>query len=345
MFREIESKRYIIKNFAPSWFAVVMGTGILSLTAYMYSSYITFLLYVSKVLFYLNVILFIVFLIPWILRWFLYRKDALGDLFHPVNSNFYPTFSVGMLVLASNFLVVGKMVLPALILWFCGAIITIFFALFIPFYIFKGEHVKIHHINPAWFIPPVGLIVIPIPGSILVNSLSGILHELAIILNIFGWGTGFFLYIVLLVICVYRFILHTPLQNILAPTIWINLGPIGAGTVSLFGLMGSTNMISVKEPFLFFGVLFWSFGIWWLIMAIAMTIYYIRRLSLPYAMSWWAFTFPLGAYVAATHKVSSFLGFKIIDYFGILLFCLLFSLWLVTACFTLKNAYSGRLFK
>jgi tellurite resistance protein TehA-like permease len=38
---------------------------------------------------------------------------------------------------------------------------------------FPGEHVAMDHINPAWFIPPVGLIVIPIPGSLVIDQYSG----------------------------------------------------------------------------------------------------------------------------------------------------------------------------
>jgi len=33
-----------------------------------------------------------------------------------------------------------------------------------------------------------------------------------------------------------------------------------------------------------FGFLFWGFGIWWVIMAIAMTLHYIKRMKLPLFM-------------------------------------------------------------
>ena len=43
MLEEIECKCEIIKNFAPSWFASVMGTGILAMTSLLYSQYIPLL--------------------------------------------------------------------------------------------------------------------------------------------------------------------------------------------------------------------------------------------------------------------------------------------------------------
>jgi len=345
MLREIECKCQIIKNFTPSWFASIMGTGILAITSLFYSQYIPFLKSLAYVLFYFNVILFFVLLIPWILRWVFFRKEALKDLKHPVLSNFYATIAISMLVLAADFLVIGKNIEIGEIFWFMGALITVFFGVLTPYLMFKSEHVKLDHINPAWFIPPVGLIVIPIAGSLIIPHVSGIVQEFVILLNYFGWGSGFFIYLALLAISMYRFILHKPLPSTLSPTIWINLGPIGAGTVALTNLIKNSSFITMQEPFFIFGFLFWGFGIWWVIMAIALTIYYIKRLKLPYAMSWWAFTFPLGAYVAASHTISLLFKIQLIDYTGFALYCLLVIFWLITSVKTFMHAYHGTLFK
>ncbi len=345
MLKNIKCKCQIVKNFTPSWFASVMGTGILALTSLSYSKYIPFLKNMANILFYFNIILFFVLLIPWVLRWIFFRKEALKDLEHPVLSNFYATIAIGMLVLAADFIVIGKNIEVGEIFWFIGTLVTIFFGIFTPYLMFKGEHVKLDHINPAWFIPPVGLIVIPIAGSLIIPHVSGMVQEFVIFLNYFGWGAGFFIYLALFAISMYRFILHKPLPNTLAPTIWINLGPIGAGTVALVNLVKNSSFITVKESFFVFGFLFWGFGIWWVIMAIAMTIHYIKKLKLPYAMSWWAFTFPLGAYVAASHAISLLFKIQLIDYIGFALYWLLVIFWLVTFVKTFIYTYRGTLFK
>ena len=345
MLREINCKCEIVKNFTPSWFASVMGTGILAITSLFYSQYIPFLKSLAYVLFYFNIILFFVLLIPWILRWILFRKEALYDLEHPILSNFYATIAIAMLVLAADFIVIGKNIEIGKVFWFIGALATIFFGILTPYLMFKGEHVKLDHINPAWFIPPVGLIVIPIAGSLIIPHVSGMAQEFVILLNYFGWGAGFFIYLSLLAITMYRFILHHPLQNILAPTVWINLGPVGAGTVALVNLIKNSSFIPTQEPFFVFGFLFWGFGIWWVIMAIALTLHYIKKLKLPYAMSWWAFTFPLGAYVAASHTISLLFGLQLIDYIGFALYLLLLVFWLATLLKTSIYAYHGTLFK
>jgi len=345
MLRDIECNCQIVKNFTPSWFASVMGTGILAMTSLFYSLYIPFLKSLAYALFYFNIILFLALLIPWILRWIFFRKEALKDLEHPVLSNFYATIAISMLVLAADFIVIGKNIEVGEVFWLIGMLATIFFSILTPYLMFKGKNVKLDHINPAWFIPPVGLIVIPIAGSLIIPHVSGMVQEFVIFLNYFGWGSGFFIYLALLAITMYRFIIHHPLPNILAPTIWINLGPIGAGTVALVNLIKNSFFVTVKQPFFVFGFLLWGFGIWWVIMAIIMTLHYIKRLKLPYAMSWWAFTFPLGAYVAASHTISSLFGIQLIDYIGFALYWLLVVFWLVTFVKTVIHTYHGTLFK
>ncbi len=345
MLEEIECKCQIIKNFTPSWFAVIMGTGIFAITSLAYSQYFSFLKNLAYVLFYFNIFLFFILLIPWTLRWIFYKKEALADLKHPILSNFYATIAIGILVLATNFIIIKKDIIAGEIFWFIGAIFTVCFSIITPYLMFKKEDVKLEHINPAWFIPPVGLIVIPTSGSLIIPYFSGVTKEIVIFLNYFGWGAGFFLYLALLAISLYRFILHHPLPSILAPTIWINLGPIGVGTTALINLVKNSPFITIKEPFFVFGLLLWGFGIWWVIMALIMTLHYIRKIKLPYAMSWWAFTFPLGAYVAASHNLSSLFKITLIDYIGFSLYLLLAIFWFVTLTKTAIHTYHGTLFK
>ncbi len=345
MFRELECRSEIIKNFTPSWFAAVMGTGILAIVSNFYSSYLSFLSDVAVILMYFNIGLFCLLLVPWVFRWVFFSKNAIADLKNPVVSNFYPTISVGMLVLSADFLVIGKNILWGEIFWFGGALLTAIFAVLVPFVVFTSSEAKLDHVNPAWFIPPVGLIVIPIPGSMLVNHFNGFFREILLVVNYFGWGGGFFLYLALLSICFYRFALHHPLPGVLAPTIWINLGPIGAGTSALIGLIKVSGFVVGKGVFYAMGFIFWGFGIWWVIMAIVMILHYIKNIGLPYAMSWWAFTFPLGAYVSASHAVYGVTKIHLINHIGFALYLLFVFIWSVTIVKTAIMAYRGNLFK
>ncbi len=318
----------IIRNFNPSWFSVVMGTGVLAMTGMQYSVSLSLLATFSYLLMYVNIGIFLVLLIPWTLRWIMYRHNAMQDLRHPMRSNFYPTMTIAIVVLSIHFKHLG-MLDVAYYFWLIGSFGTILFSVVIPYEMFKSEEVHLDHITPAWFIPPVALIVIPLGGPF-IEGRSGIEQELVILMNYFAFGAGFLLYISLLAICLYRFILHRPLPNVLAPTIWIGLGPIGAGAVALVNMINGSAFVTLKEPFFVLAFLLWGFGIWWLFLALGLTTHYIRRLNLPYSMGWWAFIFPLGAYVAGSHTIALVLGFTLVDLIGFALYWLLFALWLMT---------------
>ncbi len=344
MFKELNCKCEIIRNFMPSWFASTMGTGVLALVTLSYSKYVPFFKPLSLYIFWFDLILFFTLLIPWSLRWILFTKNAIEDLKNPVLSNFYPTISVSMMVIGANFLSVLPNKTCAEVFWLIGTLSTFVFGIYIPYSSFKSENAKLDHINPGWFIPPVGLIVVPIAGAKIASFHSGLYGEFLNVLNFVGWGAGFFLYISLLAIILYRLILHKPMPSTLAPTIWINLGPIGAGTVALLNIVTFLPAIKDKMPLYFGGMLFWGFGIWWLIVAISLTLHYIKRLNLSYSISWWAFTFPLGAYVAASHGIAMIFKIELIDYIGFALYFLLVALWSITLIKTLCNTFTGKVF-
>ncbi|MBO8174271.1 MAG: C4-dicarboxylate ABC transporter [Thermococcus sp.] len=328
-----------VKDFAPSWFASVMGTGALALVSLAYSSKVSALKSVAVGLTYLNTALFFILLIPWILRWLKYREEALKDLYHPVICHFYGTIAIALLVLSADYLLILKRIALAKAFWLIGVALTIFFAFLIPYLMFIQERIDIKNVTPAWFIPPVGLIVIPLSGGALINTFSGIWKEIMIFINYSAWGAGFFLYLALFAVVMHRFIAHEPLPCGIAPAIWINLGPIGAGTSTLYMLIKNSNFITAKEAFFAFGLIFWGFGVWWFVMAVVLTLHYIRKLNLPYSLAWWAFIFPLGAYVSATHNVALAFKISIIDSFGFALYWLLFALWLITGIKTLKHVF------
>src|SRR3990172_7766751 len=159
------SSQQIVKNFAPSWFAAVMGTGVLALGAGYLGHRYPPLASVAAVLHWFNVVLFLVLLLPWTLRWFHARPQAAGSLIHPVVGNFVPTVAIALLVLAVQFVQLGKAPDIALPLWWAGTALAFGFSILILFKQFLGEQVMLDHVTPGMFIPPVGLVVIPVAGA------------------------------------------------------------------------------------------------------------------------------------------------------------------------------------
>ena len=99
---------------------------------------------------------------------------------------------ISMVILAANFTLIGLDISISEIFWLLGSILVVIFSILTPFIMFKGEHVKLEHISPAWFIPPVALIITPTIGSSYITHFSGLVWEFSIFLNYFGCGAGRF---------------------------------------------------------------------------------------------------------------------------------------------------------
>ena len=98
----------IIRYFSPAWYAAVMGTGGLANVMFALSEKIPMLKSVSVILWLLTAFLFILFLGPWLARWFIHFDKLKDDLKNPMMSNFFVTMPIGGLILGTNFFIIGK---------------------------------------------------------------------------------------------------------------------------------------------------------------------------------------------------------------------------------------------
>lgn len=142
-----------------------------------------------------------------------------------------------------------------------------------------------------------------------------------------------------------RYVLGKRVGPPMVPTAWINLGPLGVIPVSLLNLDAAMPGLGASGAVAVIGLLLWGFGLWWLVTAAALTLSAARRGELPFALSWWAFTFPLGAFVAASWRLGTQLALPPIVAVGALALALLAGLWLVTFVRTVRGVVSGALLK
>ena len=94
---------------------------------------------------------------------------------------------------------------------------------------------------------------------------------------------------------------------------------------------------------LLYGVPTWGFAMMWLALAAAITIRTARR-GLPFALTWWSFTFPVGTCVTGTIVLAARTHADVLRVSSVLLYALLLGAWLVVASRTLSGVASGRLF-
>ena len=133
----------------------------------------------------------------------------------------------------------------------------------------------------------------------------------------------------------------------LAPSLWIGLGPVGGGVLGLLRLaqvgapIWGPNAAAVSAMSSVGATILWGFGLWWLAATILLLAGYLRAGRLPYSVGWWAFTFPLGAYAAATLALARAWQSGVMEDLAVVLFVALAAFWVVVSLGTLRAIRSG----
>ena len=91
---------------------------------------------------------------------------------------------------------------------------------------------------------------------------------------------------------------------------WIVLGPLGQ-SVTAAGLLGANAALAVHPELaedlnafaILYGVPVWGFAVLWIALATALTVRTLRR-GMPFALTWWSLTFPVGTFVTGTLLVT-----------------------------------------
>lgn len=148
------------------------------------------------------------------------------------------------------------------------------------------QHFEIHHINPAWFIPVVGNILVPI---------AGMRHGFGE-LSWFFFSIGLLFWLVLLTIIFYRVIFHHPLPERLVPTFFILIAPPAVGFISYVNLAGDIDGLA---RVLYYAALF---------LTLLLAAQFFRFARLKFFLSWWAYSFPLAAITVASFVMYSHTG-------------------------------------
>lgn len=346
----------ITEHFSPAWFAAIMGTAVIPLAI----SFIDFawIRPLAQGLILFSALVFFLFLLPWTGKFLFYRHNVLKDLNHPIAANFFPTMPISLILFSLNLLKFPDMFFApetslqlALGLWLLGTTGIYVMGFIILMHIFRHQEIKMQHANFGWYIPPVSKLIIPLAGFELAGHFPAF-AELAMTISLVSFGVGFFLFLFVGAAVYHRYIYHELPMNRFAATFFIGIAPTAIITVSLAKLMHltATSGLMGLDPAVVATlckigiVMAWGFAAWWHIMAVIITCYYIRRITLPYALSWWAFTFPSGALCVASGIAWQTTGFAVIHFFYLYAVAFLLLAWTIVLVQTTKGVLAGNIF-
>jgi tellurite resistance protein TehA-like permease len=83
----------------------------------------------------------------------------------------------------------------------------------------------------------------------------------------------------------------------------------------------------------FYGVACWGFAMVWLTIAIAITVRTARN-HLPFSLTWWSFTFPVGTLVLGTSELALHTGAEPLTWAAVALYAGLVAAWMTVAART-----------
>jgi tellurite resistance protein len=202
---------------------------------------------------------------------------------HPVKINFFPTISISLLLFSIAFLRLNHDI--SRYVWIAGTVAHLALTIAILSAWMQRSTLQIQHINPAWFIPVVGNIIVPI---------AGVDHAPAEI-SWFFFSVGLIFWIALFTLVLYRLIFHQPpLPERLIPTLFIMMAPPAIGFISYIKLM--EHAISGFELDSFARILYYI----GLFLFMLLLVQYRQFVTIPFYLSWWAYSFPTAAITIAT---------------------------------------------
>lgn len=335
--------KHFIQTMAPGWFASVMGTSVAGLAAWLLFAGTPWQI-VADVLHYLAIVMMVVLGLAGLARILMFPRRVFETMSHPVEGSFYATFPIAMLVMAGQWSIRGIDPVCVGALWWTGTAGTFLASYIILFRLFTLDKLKLEMVTPAHFIPAVGLVVIPVAGAPLAAASEGVLRELAFALNMTGFGAGVFMYVGLLALTMARHFLGAPVEGKMTPTLWVHLAPLSVIPLSMLALLKTTGDASLLRYGSLVAAAFLGAALWWLVLAVSMTIRNRRQGKLPFALSWWAFVFPIGACSVLAYRVSELLALEVLPLVASGLTLLALFVWSATALGTVRGIRTGAIF-
>jgi len=265
-----------LKNFPISFFAVVMGIMGATIAWEKVENIFGWESYVSTMLLWFSILIFLMIFFIYLTKIFKYPREIQREFQNITKLSFFSTISISLLLLGIALMNIH----PPLsrMLWLIGTIIQFIFSVVIMTIWIRHPSLEINAISPAWFIPVVGNILVPIAGSVYAP----------IEISWFFFSIGLILWIALFTIILYRLIFHNPLPERLLPTLFILIAPPAVGFISYVKL---TQVIDPAARILYYFALF----------VLILMIPHLRMLAkIKYYLSWWAYTFPMAALTIAT---------------------------------------------
>ena len=356
--RELEHPGEALRNLGPNWFTAVMGTGIVANAAVLLPHQVPEQRAFALLVWLLASGLLTLLVAATALHWLRHPERARAHASDPAMAPFYGAPPMALLTVGAGALLVGRdligldaAVAVDSVLWALGTLGGLAAAVAIPVLMFVRHDLEPRRTFATWLLPLVPPMVSAATGAALIPHLPGAEAQQAMLLACYAmFGLSLLATLAVLPLVWARLAYHRLGPPQMVPTLWIVLGPLGQ-SITAAGLLGAQAHGLLAEPYalaleamgVLYGVPVWGFAMLWLAIVAVITIRAIRR-HLPFALTWWSFTFPVGTVVTGTSVLSAQTGSAPLAWAAVALYLLLLGAWATAFAHTLRGAWTGAVF-
>ena len=343
----------------PNWFASVMGTGIIANAAATLPEFSDqlhrFAIIVWCLASFMLIGLFLATCVILIQRQNVWKKHFRD----PMMAQFYGAPPMAILTVAGGSLLLGGNIVGqeialdiAWALWLIGTLSGLGSAVIIPYRLFTKFKVRQDSAFGGWLMPVVPPMVSAAIGAMLVPFTAvGVLRESMFYLCFSMFGFSLVAALIIISMIWSRLAHHGTSGTSRVPTLWIVLGPLGQ-SMTAAGILGSVAKGAVPSQIaqgfelfaVLYGVPIFGFVLLWTCIATLLTLR-ARRRQMRFALTYWAFTFPVGTCVTGIAQLAHHTGLPLFTWASIFYYLGLLTAWAVAAFGTTKGMITGHLFR
>lgn len=341
----------------PNWFASVMGTGIVANAAATLPIHIPGLRGFAVVVWALSAALLTVLGIAVVGHWLRHPRLARDHAAGQQMVHFYGAAPMALLTVGAGTVLVGRDLIGENLavnldwaLWTAGTLAGLFTAVSIPFLMFTQYDVEPDAAFGGWLMPVVPPMVSAATGALLIPYAPAGAARATMLYGCYAmFGLSLVAAFLIIAMIWSRLTYFGTSGTARVATLWIVLGPVGQ-SITAAGLLGSAAALAVDHEIaplldgfaLLYGVPMWGFGVLWIALATALTVHALRR-GMPFALTWWSLTFPVGTFVTGTTQLALHSGLPAFRVAAVIAYAGLLCTWVLVAIRTARGAIRGNL--
>jgi C4-dicarboxylate transporter/malic acid transport protein len=357
--RDLPHPSSLFANLGPNWFASIMGTGIVANAAATLPAPFPGFRTAATIVWAFAALMLVALSGAWAVHWIRHGATAKGYAHNPVMAQFWGAPPMALMTVGGGTLLLGKDwigVTPALsvdwVLWTAGTVLGLITTIWIPFRMMTTHDIKPDSAFGGWLMPVVPPMVSAANGALLIPHLPAGQARLGMLMACYAmFGISLFATLCIVPQIWQRLVQHKTGAAAGVPTMWIVLGPLGQ-SITAANLLAGDAAGALPVPFsqgtsdfaLFYGVSTWGFAVMWMVLVAALTLRTARQ-KLPFSLTWWSFTFPVGTVVTGTSALSARIHAELFTVASVVFYLLLLAAWITVAVQTAHGSYRGHLFQ